>query len=35
MLHERTPELLELYDEGKEVACFGSVEELALSLIHI
>jgi glycosyltransferase involved in cell wall biosynthesis len=29
MLHERTPELLELYDEGKEVACFGSVEELA------
>lgn len=29
MLHERTPELLELYDEGKEVACFGSAEELA------
>jgi glycosyltransferase involved in cell wall biosynthesis len=29
MLHERAPELLELYDEGKEVACFGSVEELA------
>lgn len=29
MLHERTPELLELYEEGKEVACFGSVEELA------
>ncbi len=29
MLHERTPELLELYEEGKEVACFGSPEELA------
>ncbi len=29
MLHERTTELLELYDEGREVACFGSVEELA------
>jgi spore maturation protein CgeB len=29
MLHERTPELLELYEEGQEVACFGSVEELA------
>ena len=29
MLHERTSELLELYEEGKEVACFGSVEELA------
>ena len=28
MLHERTPELLEFYDEGKEVACFTSVEEL-------
>jgi spore maturation protein CgeB len=28
MLHERTPELLEIYDEGHEVACFGSVEEL-------
>ena len=28
MLHERTPELLEFYDEGKEVACFASVEEL-------
>ena len=32
MLHERTPELLELYDEGKEVACFGSVEELAFKI---
>jgi len=29
MLHERTPEVLEVYDEGKEVACFASVEELA------
>jgi hypothetical protein len=25
MLHERTTELLDLYDEDKEVACFGSV----------
>jgi len=29
MLHERTPELLEFYEEGKEVACFGSAQELA------
>jgi spore maturation protein CgeB len=29
MLHERTRELLELYEEGHEVACFSSVEELA------
>jgi spore maturation protein CgeB len=29
MLHERTPEVLEQYEEGREVACFGSVEELA------
>ena len=29
MLHERTPELLEFYEEAKEVACFGSAEELA------
>ncbi|SRR6266567_5713369 len=29
MLHERTPELLDLYEEGNEVAAFGSVEELA------
>ena len=28
MLHERTHELLQFYDEGKEVACFGSAEEL-------
>ena len=29
MLHERTPELLEIYEEGHQVACFSSVEELA------
>jgi spore maturation protein CgeB len=29
MIHERTPELLELYEEGREVVAFGSVEELA------
>jgi spore maturation protein CgeB len=29
MLHERTPELLEVYEEGKEVAGFGSPGELA------
>jgi glycosyltransferase involved in cell wall biosynthesis len=29
MLHERTRELLELYDEDREIACFSSVEELA------
>jgi spore maturation protein CgeB len=29
MLHERTDEVLELFEEGKEMACFGSVEELA------
>jgi hypothetical protein len=34
MLHERTPELLDLYEEGKEVACFGSVEELADKIQH-
>ncbi|HJS99875.1 MAG TPA: glycosyltransferase [Terriglobales bacterium] len=28
MLHERTPELREFFDEGIEVACFGSAEEL-------
>lgn len=32
MLHERTPELLEFYEEGKEVACFDSVEELATKI---
>ena len=29
MLHERTPELLDLYEEGREATAFGSVEELA------
>ena len=29
MLHERSPELLELYSEGEEVACFSSPPELA------
>jgi glycosyltransferase involved in cell wall biosynthesis len=29
MLHERTPELRDFFEEGKEVACFGSPEELA------
>src|SRR5690348_5714637 len=34
MLHERTSELLELYEEGKDVACFGSAEELAEKIQH-
>jgi len=29
MLHERTPEVLSLYEEGKEMACFSSPAELA------
>jgi len=29
MLHERNSEVLDLYHEGKEIACFESVEELA------
>jgi spore maturation protein CgeB len=29
MLHERSPELLQLYREGEEVACFSSPQELA------
>ncbi len=28
MLHERTPELLDYYVDGEEVACFGSEQEL-------
>jgi spore maturation protein CgeB len=28
MLHERSPELLELFEEDREVACFGGVDEL-------
>ena len=34
MLHERTPELQEFFDEGKEVACFGSAQELAQRIQH-
>jgi len=29
MLHERNPEVLELFTEGKEMACYATVEELA------
>ena len=29
MLHERNPEVLDLYKEGEEIACFESAEELA------
>ena len=29
MLHERNSEVLELYREGKEIACFSSPKELA------
>jgi spore maturation protein CgeB len=29
MLHPRTPEVQELFEEDREIACFGSVEELA------
>ncbi len=29
MLHERTDEVLEYFDEGHEIECFGSPEELA------
>jgi len=28
MLHERTSEVLELFEEGREIACFGDVDEL-------
>ena len=28
MLHERTEEVLDLYEEGKEIACFDSIQEL-------
>lgn len=34
MLHQRSPELLELFEEGKEVASFGSVQELAEKIDH-
>jgi spore maturation protein CgeB len=29
MLHERTNEVVSLFGEGKEMACFGSIQELA------
>ena len=29
MLHERNSEVLELFEEGKEIACFSSAEEMA------
>ncbi len=29
MLHERNPDVLELFEEGKEIECYASVEELA------
>jgi spore maturation protein CgeB len=29
MLHERTPELLRLFDEGREVECFESARDAA------
>ena len=32
MLHERTDEVLELFEEGKEVACFASAAELATKI---
>ncbi|HLA09959.1 MAG TPA: glycosyltransferase [Pyrinomonadaceae bacterium] len=34
MLHERTTEALRLYEEGKEIACFSTVEELAEKIDH-
>lgn len=34
MLHERTPSILEIYEEGKEIACFGSAQELAEKITH-
>lgn len=29
MLHQRNPEVLELFEEGKEIACYATVQELA------
>ena len=28
MLHERNPDVLELFEEGKEIECYATVEEL-------
>lgn len=33
-LSQRTPELVELFDEGEEIACFGSPEELSAEVAH-
>jgi spore maturation protein CgeB len=34
MLHERTSEVLGLYEEGREIACFSSAEELASKISY-
>lgn len=34
MLHERTPEVLQYFEEGKEIACFNSAEELVSQVRH-
>lgn len=34
MLHERSAEVLDLYKEGEEIACFDSAEELAEKIDH-
>src|SRR5207237_639841 len=34
MLHERNEEVLELYEEGKEIACFDSAEELREKILY-
>ena len=33
-MSQRTPELIELFVEGKEIACFGSREEMREQLEH-
>ena len=34
MLHERNPEVLQLFEEGKEIACFASPEEMVEKVEH-
>ncbi len=34
MLHERNDEVLELFEEGKEIVCFSSIEELVETIIY-
>ncbi|MBI1748420.1 MAG: glycosyltransferase [Acidobacteria bacterium] len=34
MLHERSHEVLDLYEEGKEIACFGSAAELSENIVY-